>query len=177
MAKNSDKAGDTGTDAPNNAPEPTVAAGAALTPGQAAGLDPIDPAKNAEEAANRAKMPNMQTTHELDNGLDPLSQSPNPGVAPNAALTAVTAGRPVSDMSGRPPIDPAAMERVRDGLRAAKSDDKDSGDARRGARTPQELGVPRAQLEAMIADGAPLESEDVPAGHFFPETGRRFRLK
>jgi hypothetical protein len=163
---------------PDPAPLPVATAGPALTPEQTAGFEPVDTLFNESEAEHRQDLPNMQTTHERENGLDPVSRSPNVGVTANAPLTAVAAGAPVTDMSGRGPMPSYqdAIGPVRDALRKAMSDDKDLDDNQRGWRTPQDLGVPRTTIEAMIADGAPIESANVPNGHFFPETGTKYRI-
>lgn len=190
--------------------------GQALTPEQLAGLEPIDRAKDNEEAAHRDEMPNRQTTHELDAGLDPISGGPTPGVTTAAPLTAVGAGAPPSDMSGRPAVDAnvtdadrkaaageqakaaenrkagtgkkviltekdrAQIRMVRDGLTKAKQDDMDKGkdENRIGWRTPADLGVSGATMAKLYDSGDyPLEMETMPNGHFFPETGRRYRVR
>lgn len=157
-------------------------AGPALTPGQAAGLEPLDPEHNAEQAAHREHLTNMQTDHEAENALDPTSEGPTPGVTPNVAYTAAATGAPPSDMSGRPPLSESDKEmsrRLRDGLTSAKREDSEAGveDKRQGWRTPQQLGIPGAVIERIKASGAPIDSETVPSGHHFPETGTRYRVR
>ena len=157
--------------------------GPVLTRGQAAGLDPLDPARDAEQAQHRNDLINRQTDHERENSLDPTSGGPSPGVTDNTPLTAKQQGSPVTDMSGRPPLtddDKALMPKVRDGLRKARDDDKDNDqvpDNMKGWRTPAELGIPGASMKRMAENGAPLETMTVPNGHFFPESGTRYRLK
>lgn len=190
MAKNDkqadDKSADTGTDdvqkvalVPAPVDDAGIAVGAALTPEQQAGIEPLDPVENEKQAAIRDELPNRQTDHERENALDPVSRSPNTGITADAPLTAIAAGSPPTDMSGRPPYGPDDVERVRDSLRKAKTKDRDSGvddESRQGYRTANELGVSRAVLDAMVADGAPLEAETAPGGQFFPDTGKRYRI-
>lgn len=159
----------------------------ALTPGQRAGLDPLDPQWDAEQAQDREHLTNLQTDHEADNALDAVSGGPSPGITEQTPLTAKQQGAPASDMSGRPAVpaqaagltedDQKFVSVVRDKLRQAKSDDKDQEADRRGWRTPSELGIPGGVMRRLVEAGAPLETETVPNGHFFPETGTRYRLK
>lgn len=165
---------------PAPAPDGGFVAGEALTPGQRAGLDPIDPELDAEQAQDREHRTNMQTDHELENALDPVSGGPSPAVTADAPLTARQVGAPVSDMNGRPALtdsDERLIPQIRDKLRQAKKDDSDKDDNMRGWRTPQELGIPGAVMKRISESGAPLESQTVPNGHFFPESGTRYRLK
>lgn len=159
-------------------------AGEALTPGQRAGLEPLDRVKDNEQAADRVHRTNMQTDHEADNGLDPTSSGPSPGITANASYTAAATGAPPSDMSGRPPLaenDRKALDVMRSALNGAKDKDAAEGivkEERQGWRTPQEIGVAggvMSRLQSIYPER--IEFEEVPNGHHFPETGRRYRLK
>lgn len=170
--------------APAPAPDGGFVAGEALTPGQRAGLDPLDPALDAEQAKHREHRTNMQTDHEAENALDPLSGGPSPAVTANAPLTAVALGAPVTDMSGRPPLsanEAGYATQMKDKLtakRRADRADKSIRDERlHGWMTPFDMGIPGAIVKRIVEAGAPVESEMVPNGHFFPETGTRYRLK
>jgi hypothetical protein len=157
--------------------------GPALTPGQQAGLDPIDPERNAEQAADRSQLTNMQTDHEAENALDPVSGGPTPGVVDTAPLTAKATGAPVTDESGRPALssdDKETVKVLRQRLTDAKSEDGKNDKLkpdRRGWRTPAQMGIPGAVVKR-IAAAYPekMQTETVPNGHFFPETGTRYRL-
>lgn len=167
---------------PPSPDEGAFVAGDALTPGQKAGLDPIDPELDAEQAKDRAHRTNMQTDHEMENGLDPVSGGPSPAIMADTPLTARAVGAPPSDANGRPALSQSDQDiapRLRDALRDARTDDKRDGKekARQGWRTPQEMGIPGAVVKRIMEAGAPLESETVPNGAHFPETGTRYRLK
>lgn len=170
---------------PDPTPMPGIAgATPALTPGQLAGLDPIDPELDAEQAADREGRTNRQTDHEAENALDPVSGGPSPGVTSQAPLTAKAAGSPVTDMSGRPALDMTEKEslpRMQQALKDARAKDRENKrirPERQGFRTPAEMGIPGAVVRR-IFDAYPdkMEVEEVPNGHHFPETGRRYRLK
>lgn len=162
-----------------------VGATAALTPGQAAGLDPIDPQRDEEEQGHKEEMTNLQTTHEAENVLDGVSGTPTPGITAATPLTGLQQGQHPSDMSGRPPMElggdlQGLLPKVRDGLRKAKSDDKNKNlrDEERGYRNALELGLSGADMRR-IAEAYPerFETVTLPNGHFFPDTGTRYRLK
>lgn len=168
-------------------PSPTagiVGATSALSPGQLAGLDPIDPELDAEQAEDRENRTNRQTDHEAENALDPVSGGPSPGVTSQAPLTAKAAGSPVTDMSGRPALDVSdkeALPRMQQALKDGRAKDKENRrlkPERVGWRTPADMGIPGAVVRR-IFDAYPdkMEVEEVPNGHHFPETGRRYRLK
>lgn len=157
----------------------------ALTPGQRAGLEPIDPQRDAEQAADREHLTNLQTDHEAENVLDPVSGTPTPGIVTGTPLTGVAQGQLPSDESGRPPMAlnddlKALLPQVRERLTAAKKDDKNRGrnDKEQGYRNALELGLSGAQMRK-IAEAYPerFESVTIPQGHFFPDTGTRYRLK
>jgi hypothetical protein len=156
----------------------------ALSPAQAAGLDPVDPERNEEEAETRFERPNLQTTHEAENALDAVSSGPSPGVSRDTPLTGRQQGQAVTDMSGRPAMeagDEEILPQIRDKLKQAKADDKKANrlpPEQQGFRTPFEMGIPGKVVDRIIqATEAPVEVVEVPGGHFFPETGRRYRLK
>jgi hypothetical protein len=127
---------------------------------------------------------NRQTDHEAENALDPVSGGPSPGVTSQAPLTAKAAGSPVTDMSGRPALDMTEKEslpRMQQALKDARAKDRENKrirPERQGFRTPAEMGIPGAVVRR-IFDAYPdkMEVEEVPNGHHFPETGRRYRLK
>lgn len=185
------------------APEGGFVAGEALTPEQRAGLEPLDRERDNEEAADRDNRPNRQTEHELMAGLDPVSGSPTPGVTENVSYSGAATGAPPSDMSGRPPqphpepgtarapaddkknavtnADKEHITTVRERLSMAQREDAKNDrvpDDRKGWRTPADIGVSGAILARLHDSGNyPLEMEAVPGGHFFPETGKRYRIK
>lgn len=154
-----------------------------LAPGQLAGVDPVDPQRDLRQSKNRENRVNRQTDHEAEHALDPLSGTPEPGVAPNAALTAVTAGSPVTDSIGRGPIPSDlrdAFKRASAGLRDASDMDakNEAEEEHAGWRTPLQLGIPGAIMKRLVEAGAPLEERPAQApAHFFPETGFAYRLK
>jgi len=171
---------------PAPADENGFVAGEALTPGQRAGLEPLDPEKDLEQAQDREHLTNLQTDFEAAEGLDAVSGGPSPGVTEQTPLTAKQQGAPASDMSGRPAVpggvnltdqEKALVPTLQRKLKDAKAEDKDKDAAKRGWRTPQELGIPGGVMRKFVEAGAPLETETVPNGHFFPETGTRYRLK
>lgn len=158
-------------------------AGAALTDRQRAGLDAIDPEHDDEQAEHKAEMPNMQTDHEAENTLDPVSSAPEVAISPDTPLTGLQTGQKPTDMTGRPPMlsgsDEELVPAIRKALTKAHADDTKNGTAsdRIGWRTPQDIGISGAVLERVMRSGAPIEMEEVPGGAFFPETGRRYRFK
>lgn len=171
------------------APPPTgqvIAAGAALTPGQVVGIDPIDPKRNAEEAKDRANLPNQQTTHEAERGLDAISGTPSPGITAETPLTGRQQGQTATDMSGRPPIslaqgDEGLLPLLKEKLTKARDKDRDDpnvSDDMKGFRSPADLGLSGGVVSRIVAaTNAPVEVQEVPNGHAFPDSGRRYRLK
>lgn len=171
------------------APAPTdgFSAGDALTPGQKAGLDPLDEQWDDEQSKDRANLTNMQTDHEMANGLDSVSRGPSPGISVDTPLTAKQIGAPPTDMSGRPALtlaDEEVFGKLRQKLTESKRDDKAKGGIREdqiGWRTPFEMGIPGGVVARIVGatdpDGEKVEKAVVPNGQFFPETGTRYRLK
>jgi hypothetical protein len=162
-----------------------AAPGAALTPAQVVGIDPVDVKMDVEESERREELPNRQTTNEALKSLDPVSGTPSPGITiqDGVGLTGVTQGQRPTDMSGRPAIsreDREVFNQIREALTRAKSDDE-GDDSKpkelKGKRTPLELGIPGGVVRRLMDAGAPLQFEEVPNGHVFPETGRRYFLK
>ncbi len=154
----------------------------ALTPAQQVGLDPVDPQENIEQTKDRDERSNRQTDHELAGALDPVSGGPTPGITQGTPLTGVQTGQHPTDESGRPPLsasDEQLVPQVRDKLRQAMREDKKNNvkPEEQGFRSPQDLGVPGAVMKRILESGAPLETATMPNGHFFPETGTRYRLK
>lgn len=164
-------------------------------------LDPIDAELQAEEAARRAELPNMQTTHERFNALDAVSGTPNPGVTEQQSAAHTQPGREGSDMAGnRPKPDPFAaldrkhVEEVRKALTqadkqdmAAFKDPKDATDEVReqrriahersaGWRSLSQLGVHKATLDALVQSGH-VESGSAPGMSHHADTGRLYRIK
>lgn len=163
----------------------TIGAAQSLTAGQLDGLDPIDEELHLDEASRRAELTNMQTTHETENGLDPISGTPNPGVTLAQAAAHTQPGDEGSDMSGRKPMaDPLAavgkdaLESARKALSQAVAQDKASKDGHLspGWRNAQQLKVPKATLDALVAAGK-IEKGTAPGMAHMPDTGTIYRLK
>lgn len=167
------------------APINVAAPGAALTPGQITGTDPVDPKKDLEEHGRRDELPNRQTTFESERAVDPVSGTPSPGITleDGVGLTGVTQGQTPTDMSGRRAVskdDRNTFNVVREALSKAQEEDGPNNDVQpslKGGRTPAQLRVPGGALRRLVEAGAPLRFEEVPNGHNFPETGRRYFLK
>lgn len=170
--------------APAPAPDLGVTLGGpAMNPKQAAGLEPVNPEFDAEQAEQRQDLPNLQTDHERENTLDPVSGGPSPGITEDTPLTGVQQGQQPTDMSGRPPMqagDEEILPKIRDALKRANADDRKAGKNQQdtGWRTPADMGIPGGVVARIVAaSGAPVETAEMPNGRFFPETGTRYRLK
>jgi hypothetical protein len=164
-------------------------------------LDPIDAELQADEAARRAELPNTQTTHELFNGLDPVSGTPNPGVTEQQSGAHTQPGRRGSDMAGNAPkpdpfaaLDPKHVSEIRTVLQQAdrqdvasfkanKGDTKEATEQRRtahersaGWRSLADLGVHKATLDALVQSGH-VETGSAPGMSYHGDTGRMYRIK
>ena len=150
------------------------------------GLAPLDAQRNQEQADKRHEMTNMQTDFEMANAHDPISGTPTPGVTENTPLTARQMGAPATDESGRPALtapDKELVPQLRQKLQDAQKEDADDDSVPRdqkGFRTPEQLGIPGGVVQRIfssLGEDGPLEAQVVPNGHFFPETGTRYRVK
>lgn len=167
----------------NGENEATVAAATpALTEAQLAGIDPVDPERDEEQAEERDELANQQTDHEAENALDPVSRAPTPALAAEAFVEGerLEDGQIPTDMSGRAPVPmdkgeeafDISMREAMKALRKAKKEDAPNLD---GWRNAQELQVSRRALDELVEEGK-LETEYAVGGQFFPETGKRYRI-
>lgn len=174
---------ETADEAWNGENEATVAAATpALTEAQLAGIDPVDPERDDEQAKERDELANQQTDHEAENSLDPVSRAPTPALAAEAfdEDERLPDGQRPTDESGRAPV---PMDKggeafdisVREAMKALHKAKKEDAPNLDGWRNAQELQVSRRALDELVDEGK-LEREYAVGGQFFPETGTRYRI-
>lgn len=164
-------------------------------------LDPIDAELQADEAARRAELPNMQTTHERFNALDAVSGTPNPGVTEQQSAAHTQPGARGSDMAGNAPkpdpfkaLDPEHVRSIREALMQADKEDMaafkkpkdvtaEVAEQRRvahersaGWRSLAKLRVHKATLDALVESGH-VEAGSAPGQSYHADTGRLYRIK
>lgn len=142
-----------------------LSAGPALTEAQLDGLDPIDAEEHLDQAARRSEMTNMQTDHELQNGLDPVSgRAPMPN--PLNAVSRETLNE------ARSAFERAERQDIANGKKGNEASTYNSA----GWRSLRDLGIAKATADALVAYGR-VEVGSAPGMSHMPETGRLYRIK